>query len=214
MFWHARIHHARIPGTITWPPYTISNSESQTPLLRFFLRGGRSVHMLSLSHKSIICLSQLATSKSRYFVQPHPIIVNYFIPNCHDCLHLKFVVTKTWNDLKPPKTIYNHLQPPQKIQQPPTTTSKTSTTTRKQSKTGSEIRRDDNMSRTWNTTIEQNSWTKQPLLPKILLSLIPCIINHWLRTKLPPRCPLMLLGLGYKVDFVYSLLWNSSTIWL
>ena len=30
-------------------------------------------------------------------------------------------VTKTWNDLKPPKTIYNHLQPPQKIQQPPTT---------------------------------------------------------------------------------------------
>ena len=31
------------------------------------------------------------------------------------------VVTKTWNDLKPPTTIYNHLQPPQKIQQPPTT---------------------------------------------------------------------------------------------
>ena len=45
------------------------------------------------------------------------------------------VVTKTWNDLKPPKTIYDHLQPPQKIQQPSTTTSKTSTTTRKQSKT-------------------------------------------------------------------------------
>ena len=35
------------------------------------------------------------------------------------------VATKTWNDLKPPKTIYNHLQPPQKIQQPSTTTSKT-----------------------------------------------------------------------------------------
>ena len=36
--------------------------------------------------------------------------------------HFEFaVVTKTWNDLKPPKTIYNHLQPPQKIQQPPTT---------------------------------------------------------------------------------------------
>ena len=32
------------------------------------------------------------------------------------------VVTKTWNDLKPPKTIYNHLKPP-------TTTSKNSTTT-------------------------------------------------------------------------------------
>ena len=31
------------------------------------------------------------------------------------------VVTKTWNDLKPPKTIYNHLKPP-------TTTSKNSTT--------------------------------------------------------------------------------------
>ena len=30
------------------------------------------------------------------------------------------VVTKTGNDLKPPKTIYNHLQPPQKIQQLPT----------------------------------------------------------------------------------------------
>ena len=27
-------------------PYTISDSESQTPLLRFFLRGGRSVHRL------------------------------------------------------------------------------------------------------------------------------------------------------------------------
>ena len=27
--------------------------------------------------------------------------------------------TKTWNDLKPPKTTYNHLQPPQKFQQRP-----------------------------------------------------------------------------------------------
>ena len=51
----------------------------------------------------------------------------------HQCFST--VVTKTWNDLKPPKTIYNHLQPPQKIQQLPTTTSKTSTTTHKQSKT-------------------------------------------------------------------------------
>ena len=33
----------------------------------------------------------------------------------------KPVVTKAWNDLKPPKTIYNHLKPP-------TTTSKNSTT--------------------------------------------------------------------------------------
>ena len=39
------------------------------------------------------------------------------------------VSTKTRNDLKPPTTTYNHLQPPQKFQQPPTTTSKTSTTT-------------------------------------------------------------------------------------
>ena len=52
------------------------------------------------------------------------------------------VSTRTWNDLKPPTTTYNHLQPPQKFQQPPqkfqqppTTTSKTSTATRKLSKT-------------------------------------------------------------------------------
>ena len=32
------------------------------------------------------------------------------------------IVTKTWNDLKPPKNIYNHLKPP-------TTTSKNSSTT-------------------------------------------------------------------------------------
>ena len=38
------------------------------------------------------------------------------VPSCSLAL-----VTKTWSDLKPPKTIYNHLQPPQKIQQPPTT---------------------------------------------------------------------------------------------
>ena len=38
------------------------------------------------------------------------------------------VVTKTWNELKPPKIAYSHLQPPtatynhlKKIQQPPTT---------------------------------------------------------------------------------------------
>ena len=45
------------------------------------------------------------------------------------------VVTKRRNDLQPPKTTYNYLQPPRKIQQPPTTTSKTSTTTHKQSHT-------------------------------------------------------------------------------
>ena len=37
--------------------------------------------MLSLSRKSIFCLSQLATSNSRYVAQLHPIIVNYFIHN-------------------------------------------------------------------------------------------------------------------------------------
>ena len=59
---------------LTTAPYTISNSESQTPLLQFFLRGERSVHRLSLSRKSIICLSRLATTKTWYFAQPHPII--------------------------------------------------------------------------------------------------------------------------------------------
>ena len=29
------------------------------------------------------------------------------------------VSTKTWDDLKPHKTTHNHLQPPQKFQQPP-----------------------------------------------------------------------------------------------
>ena len=47
----------------------------------------------------------------------------------------KPVVTKAWNDLKPPKTIYNHLKPPTTTSKNSTTTSKTSTTTRKQSKT-------------------------------------------------------------------------------
>ena len=45
------------------------------------------------------------------------------------------VVTKRRNDLQPPKTTYNHLQAPRKIQQPSTTTSKTSTTIHKQSDT-------------------------------------------------------------------------------
>ena len=46
-----------------------------------------------------------------------------------------FVVTKTWNYLKPPKTTYNHLRKFNNHLQPSRTTSKTSTTTRKQSKT-------------------------------------------------------------------------------
>ena len=91
-------HFAHIPGTITWPPYKISNSESQTSLLQFFLRGGTSVYRLSLSRRSVICLSRLATDKSRYFAQPHPIIVYYFIHNCHDCLHLKFDDKFNWYD--------------------------------------------------------------------------------------------------------------------
>ena len=47
----------------------------------------------------------------------------------------KSVVTKTWNDLKPPKTTYNYLKKFNNQLQPSTTTSKKSTTTRKQSKT-------------------------------------------------------------------------------
>ena len=41
------------------------------------------------------------------------------------------VVTKTRNDLQPPKATYNHA--PRKIEQPPTTNTKTFTTTHKQS---------------------------------------------------------------------------------
>ena len=48
-----------------------------------------------------------------------PVDLRISVSNKHQVW--KGVVTKTWNDLKPPKTIYNHLQPPQKIQQPPTT---------------------------------------------------------------------------------------------
>ena len=36
-------------------------------------------HDLSVSRRSIICLSLLATDKSWYFAQPPPMIVNYFI---------------------------------------------------------------------------------------------------------------------------------------
>ena len=46
-----------------------------------------------------------------------------------------FVSTKTWNDLKPPKTTYNHLQPSTTTSKISTTTSKTSIATRKLSKT-------------------------------------------------------------------------------
>ena len=35
-------HFPHIPGKITWSPYMIINGESQTLLLRFFLRGGGS----------------------------------------------------------------------------------------------------------------------------------------------------------------------------
>ena len=73
----------------------------------------------------------------------------------------------------------------------------------------SQIRRDDNMSRTWNTRIEQNiHFPPKSYSP---WSLVSSTIK--LNTKLPPHCPLMLGGLGYRFDFVSSLLWNSSTIW-
>ena len=50
------------------------------------------------------------------------------------------VVTKTWNDLKPPKTIYNHLQPPQKIQHPPQKHLQPLANNLKPSKTGNEMK--------------------------------------------------------------------------
>ena len=70
----------------------------------------------------------------------------------------------------------------------------------------SEIRRDDNKSRTWNTRIKQN--IHFPLKSYSPWSLVSSTIK--LNTKLPPHCPLMLRGLGYKFDFVSSLFWNSS----
>ena len=48
----------------------------------------RSIICLSLRHWQIIDL--LATDKSQYFVQPRPIIVNYFLPSGH---YLIFTVT-------------------------------------------------------------------------------------------------------------------------
>ncbi|RMX61433.1 hypothetical protein pdam_00021290 [Pocillopora damicornis] len=49
---------------------------------------------------------------------PPPEILLSLVPLSSDVMSS----TKTWNDLKPPKTTYNHLQPS-------TTTSKISTTT-------------------------------------------------------------------------------------
>ena len=111
--------------------------------------------------------------------------------------HQTIAVTKTWNDLKPPKTIYNHLKPPQKIQQPPTTTSKTSTTNCKQTKTIENKAR-----RGHGTYMEYENQMKHPPLPKILLSLVPCIINR---------------GLSHETSISIILFprsWNSTTIWL
>ena len=97
-------------------------------------------------------------------------LLPYVFSNCISCLKhslayfgvctqiwnlLNIVVTETWNDLKPPTTIYNHLQPPWKHLQPLANNLKPSKT-RYKCHEMSEIRRDSNMSRTWNTRIEQN----------------------------------------------------------
>ena len=81
------------------------------------------------------------------------------------------IVTKTWNDLKSPKTIYNHLQPPQKHQQPLANNLKPSKTRHKCLKQGE--------MRTCHIHEIRES-NKTSTSPKILLSLVPCIINHGL----------------------------------
>ena len=55
-------------------------------------------------------LSDLAMMNIQLFVERYPrrmVVV--------DPVFDEIVVTKTWNDLKPPKTIYNHLKPPTTI---------------------------------------------------------------------------------------------------
>ena len=95
----------------------------------------------------------------------------------------KSVVTKTWNYLQPPKTTYNHLQPS-------TTTSENLTTTynhlkkfnnhlqppQKHLKQGINVFK--NTRRQHVTYLKYENRTKHPPPPKILLSLVPCIINH------------------------------------
>ena len=110
------------------------------------------------------------------------------------------VVTKTWNDLKPPKTTYNHLKP--------------STTTY-------------NHLRKFNNHLQQPQKHQQPLANNLTPSETrhKCLKQHvtyiylslksyspWFHvSSTMPRCNLVL---GYKIDFVSSLLWNSTTIWL
>ena len=103
-------------------------------LFEISLRDENSLTIICLPFLICCCVVCNSSSLPLFFT----LIFLVFLP-CLHCVCVRVcvvcnVVTKTWNDLKPPKTIYNHLQPPQKIQQPPTT-SKTSTTTRKQSYT-------------------------------------------------------------------------------
>ena len=91
-------------------------------------------------------------------------------------------VTKTWNHLQPPKTTYNHLQPP-------TTTSENSTTTYNHLKKfnnhlqPAQINVFNNARRQHVTYLKYENRTKHPPPPKILLSLVPCIINHALKSR-------------------------------
>ena len=86
--------------------------------------------------------------------------------------------TTIYNHLQPPTTIYNHLrkfnnhlQPPKKIQQPP----------QKHLKQGINVF--NNASRQHVTYLKYENRTKHPPPPKILLSLVPCIINHTLKSR-------------------------------
>ena len=96
--------------------------------------------------------------------------------------------TTTENHLQPPTTIYNHLQPS-------TTTSENLTTTynhlkkfnnhlqppQKHLKQGINVF--NNARRQHVTYLKYENRTKHPPPPKILLSLVPCIINHALKSR-------------------------------
>ena len=90
---------------------------------------------------------------------------------------LYFVVsTKTWNDLKtpkPPRTTYNHLQPPQKFQKPPQKHLQPLANHLEQG-----INVYNKARRQYVTYMRCENPTKPPPPHEILLSLVPCIINH------------------------------------
>ena len=96
----------------------------------------------------------------------------YGAPVCETYLE-SIVSTKTWNDLKPPTTTYNHLknfnnhlQPPQKHLQP----------LANHLKQGINVY---NKARRQHVTyMKCENRTKPPPPPEILLCLAPCVINY------------------------------------